>query len=276
MSSDQSNEPEQGAMDKDAPQQQGSEQSKTKGLGFGVMSREVQSIMLILVGGAIIRISLTDIFLRYVKPVMQPYLIVAGAFLLLLGVWALVDQIRRGSSHDEHDHDDDEFDDGHGHGPMRAAWFLLLPVFAIVLVAPPALGAYSAEKDTQTVAAPSDDLFPPLPDTDPIPLSLNEYAIRAVWDDQRSLAGRNVELIGFVTPNPDGGWWLSRMTMACCAGDATATKIHVVDPPEYEANTWVKLDGHWVPGGGVNSDSAIPWIAINSIHEVPQPKEPYE
>lgn len=243
---------------------------------FGVMSREVQSIMLILLGGAIIRISVTDIFLRYVKPVMQPYLIAAGGFLLMLGVWALIDQLRQGQSADAHEHDDD-YDDGHGHGPMRAAWFLLLPVFAIVLVAPPALGAYSAERDTQMVAAPAgEDLFPALPDKNPIPMALTEYAIRAVWDDNKSLEGRNVELVGFVTPNPDGGFWLSRMSMACCAADAQVTKIHVVDPPEFAANTWLKLDGHWVPGGGTNSDKAIPWIAINSVHEVPQPKEPYE
>lgn len=271
MSSEQSNVPEQ-----DVSEQSETQPARPKGLGFGVMSREVQAIMLILLGGAIIRISLTDIFLRYVKPVMQPYLIAAGAFLLLIGIWAIVDQLRRGKSPDDHEHDEDEFDDGHGHGPMRAAWFLLLPVFAIVLVAPPALGAYSAEKDTQTVASPGEALFPELPNKNPIPMSLNEYAMRAVWDDQQSLAGRNVQLVGFVTPNPDGGWWLSRMTMACCAGDATATKIHVVDPPDFEANSWVKLDGHWVPGGEVNTDKGIPWIAINSIHEVPQPKEPYE
>lgn len=256
------------------------------------MSREVQAIMLMLLGGAVIRISVTDVFLRYVKPVMQPFLIVAGGFLLMLGIWALVDQLRRsrassgnGSGSDTGSGDgdghelgaDDEFDDGHGHGPMRAAWFLLLPVFAIVLVAPPALGSFSAERDSQMVAAPvGEDLFPALPAEDPVPLSLSEYAIRAVWDDRQSLAGRTVELTGFVTPDPDGGWWLTRMSMACCAADATVTKIHVVDPPDLAADTWVKLTGRWVPGGGTNSNEAIPWIEIDEIDQVPQPKEPYE
>lgn len=249
------------------------------------MNREVQAVMLILVGGAILRISAGDIFLRYVKEGMRPFLLVGGAFLVVLGIWAIVDLIRESNNDESDGHDHaghghnaaDDFDDGHGHGPMRAAWLLLLPVFSILLVAPPALGAFSAERDQQSVSAPkSDSLFPELAATDPLPMALSEYAVRAVWDDTNSLEGRTVEMTGFVTPNPDGGWWLTRLSMACCAADASATKIHVVDPPAFEGNTWVTLTGHWVPGGGTQTNESIPWVAIDNIESVNEPREPYE
>ncbi|MFZ1853477.1 MAG: hypothetical protein WAU06_01015, partial [Candidatus Nanopelagicales bacterium] len=58
------------------------------------MNREVQAIVLILLGGSTLRISIGDTYLRYVKAGMRPYLLVSGAILLMLGVWAMVDIVR--------------------------------------------------------------------------------------------------------------------------------------------------------------------------------------
>ncbi|MFN8169353.1 MAG: TIGR03943 family protein [Candidatus Nanopelagicales bacterium] len=271
-----------------------------------VVTRDVGGVLLVLIGGAILRISVGDVYLRYVKESLRPWLLASGAILVLLGLLTLLDVWRASraapatadagdatadaatpddavagaTDHLHHDADDEHGLDehGHAHGAPRAAWLLLLPVLAIFLVAPPALGAYSAERETAVVTAPAADSdVPPLPPGDPVPVYLSDYASRAVWDDGRSLVGRNVELTGFVSKAPDGGWYLTRLSLTCCAADAVATKIVVKDAPYAPPNnTWITVVGQWVPGGGTQSETAIPWVKATTMAEVPVPKNPYE
>lgn len=259
------------------------------------MRRDVQAIILLLIGGATLRITLGDTYLNYVKEVMRPFLILAGVLLVLFGILGLIDVLRSPrvpaaqaqadaeleDELDGHLHLDDEdaahdHSHDHSHGP-RAAWLLLLPVLAIFLIAPPALGAFSAARET-TNAIPdvSQAQAPPLPPGDPVPVRVSDYIGRAVWDDGLTLIGRTVEMTGFVTPDPEGGWWLSRMSMACCAADAFASRIKSVDAPDLPANTWVTITGTWIPGGGTQSADAIPLVVVESLVEVPQPRNPYE
>ncbi len=245
------------------------------------MRRDVQAIILILVGGAVLRITIGDTYLNYVKEVMQPWLLLSGGALVTLGVLALIDSLRKGRAadaeptpHDEpHEHDDGH---GHGHGGPRAAWLLLLPVLAIFLIAPPALGAFSAARGTANAATSQEAKAPPLPPGDPVPVSVAEYVGRAVWDDGLTLIDRTVEMTGFVTPDPEGGWWISRMAVACCAADAIPSRVKVLEAPDLPANTWVTITGRWVPGGGTKNETAIPFVEVLTLDEVPQPKNPYD
>lgn len=245
------------------------------------MRRDVQAIVLILVGGAILRITLGDTFLNYVQEGMRPWLLLSGSILVILGVLALIDVLRKGRAADDETtpHDEPhEHDDGHGHGSggPRAAWLLLLPVLAIFLIAPPALGAYAAARDVANSAPPQEAKAPPLPPGDPVQVTVAEYVGRAVWDDGLTLEGRTVEMTGFVTPDPEGGWWISRMAVACCAADAIASKVKVLNAPDLPADTWVTITGRWVPGGGTKTDTAIPLVEVTDLVEVPQPRNPYE
>ena len=245
------------------------------------MRRDVQAIILILVGGAVLRITIGDTFLNYVQEAMRPWLLLSGGILVVLGVLALIDSIRQGRAADDEQtpHDEpQEHDDGHGHGHggPRAAWLLLLPVLAIFLIAPPALGAYAAARDVNNSAPTGEAKAPPLPPGDPAPVTVAEYVGRAVWDDGLTLVDRTVEMTGFVTPDPAGGWWISRMAVACCAADAIASKVKVLEVPDLPADTWVTITGRWVPGGGTKTDTAIPLIEVLTLEEVPQPKNPYE
>ncbi|MDQ1250122.1 MAG: hypothetical protein QG597_4501 [Actinomycetota bacterium] len=244
------------------------------------MKREVQGILLILVGGAIARIVLSGSYINYVKAGMKPYLLASAVVLVGLGVMALIDALRG--------HGDDGPDDGfhaaaeheavltHEHGTMRTAWLLLLPVAAIFLIAPGPLGAYTAAREAASVQAPREgELMPPLPPGDPVPLDLDSYAIRAVWDDGRTLVDRRVELIGFVTPTADG-WQLTRLSLACCAADTVPTKVQPVgEVPPYPANTWVAVTGTYAPGGGTDSPAAVPWVTVDTVIPIPAPADPY-
>ena len=261
------------------------------------MRRDAQAIVLLLMGGAILRISLTDTYLNYVKEMMQPYLVASGALLVVLGLLALLDALRgarstpdakvaavpsdSGHDHSGHDHsgDDHSGDDhaghDHSHGP-RSAWLLLLPVFAMFLIAPPPLGAFAAARDTTNSVAPAQAKAPPLPAGDPVPISVSGYVTRAVWDDGLTLVDRTVEMTGFVTPNPAGGWWLTRLSIACCAADALAARVQTVNTADLPADTWVRVRGRWIPGGGTKSDDAIPFVGVTELEQIPQPRNPYE
>ena len=55
-----------------------------------------------------------------------------------------------------------------------------------------------------------------------------------------------------------------------------ATRKEPLEVEDLAANTWVTVTGHWVPGGGTKSDTAIPLLVVDSIAQVAQPENPYE
>jgi hypothetical protein len=124
--------------------------------------REAQSLVLLLVGGTLIKIAMAGTYARYVKVGLRPYLLAAGAVLALVAVASLAQALRahlrpaaagnaggdQGAGHGhEADHDHDH---GHGHGHSQrgldVAWLLLVPVLALLLVAPPPLGPSAAAR----------------------------------------------------------------------------------------------------------------------------------
>jgi uncharacterized repeat protein (TIGR03943 family) len=164
------------------------------------------------------------------------------------------------------------------HGGPRVAWLLLLPVFAIFLVAPPALGSYTAARGSNAVAQPAESEFAPLPAGDPVTTTLSDYATRAIWDQGRSLQGRRVRLVGFVTPRPGGGLYVSRLMITCCAADARPIKIAVTGAtPNLAADTWIEVMGTYAaPDSSTGNSSQVPVIRADSVRPVRTPSEPYE
>jgi uncharacterized repeat protein (TIGR03943 family) len=241
------------------------------------------SLILLFVGAAILRISLFgELYLRYVKAGLRPYLIVSGVALVLFG---LVMAVVRHTTRDEPDgpHEaDDGYDDGHGHdherGP-RVAWLLILPALALLLFPPPALGSYSAEREAARQAAQGVGSFPALPAGDPVELTVAEFGSRAVYDSGRSLAGRTVRLTGFVTRDGDGTWYVTRLAVTCCAADATASKAEVRGAPDGAppVDTWITVTGTWRPEGALGTDAAWPPVLdAVTVERVKAPADPYE
>ena len=252
---------------------------------------------MVLFGGVIIRVVVDGAHVNYVKASMGPWLLLSGVVLLILGALAVVDVIREDDptgapatdvgSHvpvdsagspvpRSGDPGDPAAAEGHGsHGP-RTAWALLLPVAAVLLVPAAPLGSFTATRiDAFTPVAASDALYPPI-QGDPADLEMADFVSRAVWDDGRTLADRRVRLVGFVSPDGDGSWYLTRLGLSCCAADAYALKVHPLGAPDFPADTWAQVTGTWTPGGGTQEPGAIPQIQVDTAVPTPAPANPYE
>ncbi|GIF38971.1 TIGR03943 family putative permease subunit [Actinoplanes xinjiangensis] len=234
------------------------------------MNRRAQAIVMALLGGAILKACLTDVYLRYVKEGLQPFLLGAGTLLLVAATMTLYYDLRAG-------------DEGHGHDhhESRAGWLLILPALAVLLIAPPALGSYAAGQAGSALAsAQVESEFSPLPPGDPVPLSLMDYGTRAIFDEGRSLAGRRLRLIGFISTGPDGRPMLTRMTMACCAADGRPIKVGLAGGVTVEApvDTWVQVVGVWssrVEKDPVNQ-AHVPYLEVTDWQQTTAPRRPYE
>ncbi|MER6672256.1 TIGR03943 family protein [Streptomyces sp. NPDC000983] len=250
------------------------------------MRRHGPAVLLLLTGGAILRISLFgELYLRYVQAGLRPYLVVSGAALVALGTVSVALGLRAGREEDEADAQDADAQDGgheghsgrHGHG-HGVAWLLALPALALLLFPPPPLGSYSAEREAAARASQGVGTFPALPSGDPVTLTLGEFASRAVYDSERSLTGRTVRLTGFVTHDADG-WYVTRLQIACCAADAATAKARVRGADAPPDDTWITVTGTWHPEGSPGSEAAWPPVVdadADGVERIAEPANPYE
>ncbi|WP_019983376.1 TIGR03943 family protein [Streptomyces sp. Amel2xE9] len=164
------------------------------------------------------------------------------------------------------------------HREPRVAWLLLLPLFALILVAPPALGSYSAVRSGTALQPPYG--YASLPPGDPLRLSVVDYATRAIYDHGRTLAGRRVQVTGFVALEGDGTPYLVRMALNCCAADAQPVKIALTGrvPPVLEPDTWLRVTGVYTARRTRDpvNDGPIPYLEVTAAQPVPTPADPYD
>jgi len=246
--------------------------------GRRAVRRDTQNVLLVLLGGALIKISATDLYLRYVKPGNKWYLLTAGAVILLLAAVSLVRDAwqaragarRPGPAGDGHHH---------GHGEPHSPWLLMLPVLAIFLVAPPALGADSVQRasagnSVTTTASTSAD-FPPLPQGGAPELRLSDFVARAVWDRSGSLAGRDVTLTGFVV-HRGGAPELARLVITCCAADARPMVVRLTGAPDLPSGSWLRLRARLLPGSATAADGYTPSVQVLDAEPIAEPTEAYE
>ncbi len=242
------------------------------------MNRQAQGVVLLLLGGAVLKASLSDMYLRYVKESLQPFLIAAGALLVIAAVMTIYHDLKK-ERHEEHEEHDEH---GHHHEP-RVGWMLIAPVLGLLLVAPPALGAFAAG---QSGSAKLQDVdYPPLPAGDPAQISVLDYATRAIFDKGVSMkdgAGqdRKVQISGFLSQGPDGKPVLTRMMLSCCAADARAIKIGMSGrPPEgLGENQWVEVVGVYTAATAKDpvSNNEIPFIEVLEWKQIDPPRNQYE
>lgn len=260
------------------------------------MTRPVQAFVLVMLGAVLVRLTVTRDYLNYVQPGLGPLLTAAGVLFATLGIIGLVrdlgnpaeahraaarrrQDVRRrthGPGADprptaaEHQHDD-----WHGH---ETGWWLCAPLFLLLVLPPPALGSYAAGRASAAVPAPAGErTFTPLPAADPVELTIRDYAMRAVWDHGRTLAGRRIVLIGFVDATLGEKWYLTRLHIVCCAADATPAKVQVVGSKDrLPTGQWVRITGYWLRSDPHDLDGRVARFQTVQAVPISRPEDPYE
>lgn len=233
------------------------------------MSRGTQNLILLLIGLSTAVMLVKGTYLNYVKPGLLPWLAIAAAVLVALGVVAIIRDLRA-SGHDGHD------EHGHRHQPWLG-WLLLIPIAMVAFVVPPPMGARGASP--AAISAPQPRPFPPLPAGDAPVVSLPEVVMRAAADSTNSLAGRSITLTGFTVHQP-GGIDLGRVVIVCCAADAQLARIHLTGPGAASAaghpeDTWLRIEGQIVPGSSHADDGFIPTMTVSSVTPIDKPANTY-
>ncbi|WP_327728437.1 TIGR03943 family protein [Streptomyces sp. NBC_00487] len=236
------------------------------------MNRQAQTVILFLTGGALLHAGFTDLYLRYVKAGLRPLLIGAGIVLIAAAV-ATVWYERRARRHEQQAHEP------HTPHEPRVSWLLVLPLLALVLVAPPAAGSYTAMR-TGTALQQQPWGYPTLPADGPLRLSVADYAGRAVYDKGRALAGRPLKVTGFLAFDESGRPYLVRMALNCCAADAQPVKIALTGelPAVLQPDTWIEVTGTYTPQRTKDplNGTAVPYLHVTTTKPVKAPQDPYD
>jgi uncharacterized repeat protein (TIGR03943 family) len=236
-------------------------------------------VVLLLIGGTLLKIAIAGTFLRYVKPGARPLLLAAGAVLLVVAaasLWQALLSDRIPGAHAAGSAQHPDHDEVHR---SRIGWLLLAPALALLVISPPALGSFEASRSGTALSAPADSEFPPLPAGDPARISVLDYATRAVFDQGASLQGHHVRLSGFVMMSPSGTPYLARMVITCCAADAQPIKVGLAGavPAGLNSGAWIEVTGAYssrTTTDEVNTET-IPFIEVSTSRPIPAPSEQY-
>jgi putative membrane protein len=236
------------------------------------MSREAENALLLLVGIATAMITISGVYIRYVKASLLPWLIVTAVIVIALALVSIVADIRRGAAPGD-DHG------GHSHRGS-IAWLLLAPVVVLAFITPPALrpGA-AAPKVTAVSTEVLRRPFPALPDGRAPEVSVPEVMVRAAQDTAGTLNDRLITVIGFTLSEADGVD-LGRVLIICCAADAQLARIHLrgqaaSDLKNYPEETWLRVEGTVIPGPADGDSTSIPTLQVATATPIPAPANTY-
>lgn len=223
------------------------------------MSIRTQSFLLLLFGGSLIRLSSGDALLRYVRPYARPLVLVAGAAMVILAIVRLVQAHRVGQA---------------DRSAVRTGWLLLAPVIAVLLIAPPALGAFTVRREPPSPPPKPDSQFAALTGSSPHHVGLFEFSARVVWDSARTVTDQDVVLTGFVGQQLPDGFVLARLVITCCAADARPVVVHVHTSTHPAVDQWVQITGRYAGLDAANRD--VPIVAAIEVNPIPSPSNPYD
>ena len=231
------------------------------------MKRTTGATLCLLVATLIVRLAITGAYKQYVRAAMGPWLLVAGVALGLCALAALLAPTSVDDDHEDHQHH-------HVHGASRAGWLLVPLLISVFVVAPGSLGSFALDHATRIDVTAGGSSFAPLPSTGaPYVMPVHEFVQRAFDEDGSTLGDATVSLTGFVA---DGGnhevFRLARYQIACCAADAQAAIVRIVDNVvPVVRDSWVTVEGTF---GGI--DHGTPVLRAVRVASVAAPPDPYE
>jgi uncharacterized repeat protein (TIGR03943 family) len=230
------------------------------------VTRQTQALLLAFLGAVLLRMSLSDAYLRYVTEWMKWPILASGVIMLLLAVGPLFGDPDKADQHEQHD--------AHGHsGVPKATWLLLLPGLVVFVISPPELGSFLAERRANQSVAAEPAVVAELSGDETNELPLQEFVWRAQSGGD-TLVDRSVSLTGFASHEGDQ-WFVTRLTIGCCAADALAFRVQVDSADRPERDQWVRVTGTYVDGTGA-SPSEDPVIEAAEVTEIKKPRQTYE
>lgn len=237
------------------------------------MSRESENAMLLLIGVATAMITVTGAFNRYVKSGLQPWLYLTAAVLIGLALVAIIGDIRRQGSADQH------ADHSHEHSD-RAVWLLFVPIVLLIFVTPPALRPQASVPSISPVSADAIRRpFPPLPPGRAPEVSVPDLMIRGVQDSAGTLDGRLITVIGFTLRDGEAVD-LGRFSVLCCAADARLARVRLggsgaAEAAELPEHSWVRVEGMVRPPLPGEPVLGIPIVDVDSVTRIDPPADVY-
>ena len=104
-------------------------------------------------------------------------------------------------------------------------------------------------------------------------------SLLAQTSDPAFYAGKPVDVIGFITPDPDADdvFYVSRFMITCCAVDAQPIGVPVYLPDwqaQFEADDWVEVTGEFVSNRSTESTAPIA-LDPAEVTGVDEPSDPY-
>lgn len=226
-----------------------------------------QGLVLAFLGVVLVRLAVGGDYLSFVTPWMRWPIIVSGVLLVLIALRPALGLAEKDEKDGQEEHD---------HGVPAVTWLLLLPGLIVFTVSPPALGAYLAERRAgDAPSASPTSTFSPLPAGDPVDVELQELVWRAQVDDGVTLADRSVRVTGFVSVDDAGDWYVTRMSIGCCAADATVARVAVDGADAPARDSWVAVTGTWVAGSGTDR-RAVPRLDASAVTSIDAPRQTYQ
>lgn len=239
------------------------------------MSRATQNLVLFLLGAAVLKTTLDGTFVRYVKPSLEPYLLVSGAAIIVLAAAAMIADIRAGGPASvAHGHDHDHSD--------RMPWLLMVPALVVLFLAPPALGPGSlVERQVQPPNSSANlRAFEPIPEGATPEMTFSEVLERNRLDSAGTLDDREIAVRGYAVARPDGGVDLARIVIICCAADARTARINITGPEAAQvtdlgSEQWWRVVGTVVPGSATEANEFVPEMRVVSVERTGAPENTY-
>jgi uncharacterized repeat protein (TIGR03943 family) len=219
----------------------------------------------------LLRLASTDQYARYVQTGMRIPLLIAG---VVLGAMAVVQLSGLASGEDTHPEVQAHVE-AHEHSPA-VLWLLIIPVLAVLVVAPPPLGGWGLDRQQNQRSAGLSWSPLTISAGQPTAIPLPDFVGRALEKDSPTVAGVKVELVGFVGERRDTSFVLARYSIACCAADAMASQVDVSGgtlPPLPLNSTklqWVRVVGTLTGVAG-----AVPQLEATEVTGIDEPSDPY-
>lgn len=238
------------------------------------MDRITRSLVLLLVGIALLAIVLRGSYRFYVIEAMYVPLLATGLVFIALAVLDTVLLVSGKGLVDGHG--------AHDHEPRRLPWLLALPALLLLFVVPAPISALrasgSAQLPTERVQEAAAQLAP-LPSGPAPEINLMEVYLRTAAQDG-TLDERDVTIAGEVRREGDQVR-ISRVIITCCAADARAMSVRIAPDTAHLLDAvaeggWVRAVVRAVPGSANPDTDYEPEVRVASARAVDSPATPYE